>query len=227
MSASSPFVLQWSQLEVDLNAVERVTDLLSTPQEPPQIVDGKRPPASWPSSVGGISIDNLTIRYAPNLPAVIKSLSVEFAPRQRIGLIGRTGSGKSTFATSLLRFVEPSEGKIIIDGIDVCSIGLHDLRSAVTLIPQEAGEPLEFSSSSGNKERLLTRPFPQFCSLERFARTWILSINTPTPSVSTFLSALASPRLRQCPPLLLPDRRGPRHHHPKEARKAQSSTRPS
>ncbi|GAA5902673.1 uncharacterized protein JCM6883_007204 [Sporobolomyces salmoneus] len=128
----------WSQLEVDLNAVERVTDLLSTPQEPPQVIEGKRPPANWPSSVGGISIDNLTVRYAPNLPAVIKSLSVEFAPRQRIGLIGRTGSGKSTLATSLLRFVEPSEGKIIIDGIDICSIGLYDLRSAVTLIPQEA-----------------------------------------------------------------------------------------
>ncbi|GAA5957716.1 hypothetical protein JCM3765_003743 [Sporobolomyces pararoseus] len=128
----------WSQLEVDLNAVERVTDLLSTPQEPPQIVQGKRPPANWPSSVGGISIEDLTIRYAPSLPAVIKSLSVEFAPRSRIGLIGRTGSGKSTFATSLLRFVEPSEGKIVIDGIDVSTIGLYDLRSAVTLIPQEA-----------------------------------------------------------------------------------------
>ncbi|GAA5886210.1 hypothetical protein JCM16303_004461 [Sporobolomyces ruberrimus] len=128
----------WSQLEVDLNAVERVTDLLSTPQEPPQIIDSKRPPANWPSSVGGISIENLTIRYAPNLPAVIKSLTVEFAPRQRVGLIGRTGSGKSTLATSLLRFVDPAEGKITIDGIDVCSIGLHDLRSSVTLIPQEA-----------------------------------------------------------------------------------------
>ena len=115
-----------------------MTDLLSTPQEPPQIIDDKRPPANWVSDVGGISIENLSIRYAPNLPAVIKSLSVEFAPRSKIGLVGRTGSGKSTFATSLLRFVEPSEGKIIIDGIDVCSIGLHDLRKAVCLIPQEA-----------------------------------------------------------------------------------------
>ncbi|GAA5937761.1 uncharacterized protein JCM15063_002109 [Sporobolomyces koalae] len=128
----------WSQLEVDLNAVERVTDLLSTPQEPPQIIEGMRPPATWPSSVGGISIENLSVRYAPNLPDVIKQLSVDFAPRSKIGLVGRTGSGKSSLATSLLRFVEPSSGKIIIDGIDVCKIGLYDLRSAVTLIPQEA-----------------------------------------------------------------------------------------
>ncbi|GAA6016442.1 hypothetical protein JCM11491_002414 [Sporobolomyces phaffii] len=128
----------WSQLEVDLNAVERVTDLLSTPQEPPQIVETKRTPATWPSSVGGISIEHLTIKYAPTLPAVIKDLSVDFAPRTRIGLIGRTGSGKSTLATSLLRFVDPAEGRIVIDGIDICSIGLYDLRSAVTLIPQEA-----------------------------------------------------------------------------------------
>ncbi|GAA5873644.1 hypothetical protein JCM1840_002987 [Sporobolomyces johnsonii] len=129
---------QWSQLEVDLNAVERVTELLSTPQEPPQIIEGKRPPANWPSSVGGISIENLTITYAPTLPPVIKHLSAEFAPRSKIGLVGRTGSGKSTLATALLRFVDPSEGRIVIDGIDISTIGLHDLRSAITLIPQEA-----------------------------------------------------------------------------------------
>ncbi|GAA6059991.1 hypothetical protein JCM10212_001149 [Sporobolomyces blumeae] len=128
----------WSQLEVDLNAVERVTDLLSTPQEPAQIIEGHRPPAVWPSTVGGISIENLTIRYAPTLPAVIRDLSVDFAARSKIGLVGRTGSGKSTFATSLLRFVDPSEGRIVIDGIDVSTIGLHDLRRAITLIPQEA-----------------------------------------------------------------------------------------
>ncbi|GAA6008715.1 uncharacterized protein JCM10292_005037 [Rhodotorula paludigena] len=128
----------WSALEVDLNAVERITELLSTPQEPPQIVEGKRPPASWPSSVGGLSVENLVVSYANDLPPVVKDVSFDVPPRSKVGLVGRTGSGKSTLATSLLRFTEPTSGRIIIDGIDVTTIGLHDLRSAVTLIPQEA-----------------------------------------------------------------------------------------
>lgn len=128
----------WSALEVDLNAVERITELLSTPQEPPQIVEGKRPPASWPSSVGGLSVENLVVSYAKDLPPVVKDVSFDVPPRSKVGLVGRTGSGKSTLATSLLRFTEPTSGRIVIDGIDVTTIGLHDLRSAVTLIPQEA-----------------------------------------------------------------------------------------
>ncbi|BGP48208.1 hypothetical protein JCM10450v2_004080 [Rhodotorula kratochvilovae] len=128
----------WSALEVDLNAVERITELLSTPQEPPQVIPASRPPANWPSSVGGISVENLVLSYAPDLPPVVKDVSFDIAPRSKVGLVGRTGSGKSTLATSLLRFTDPTSGRIIIDSIDITSIGLHDLRSAVTLIPQEA-----------------------------------------------------------------------------------------
>ncbi|GAA6053022.1 hypothetical protein JCM3770_002387 [Rhodotorula araucariae] len=128
----------WSALEVDLNAVERITELLSTPQEPPQVIPSTRPPATWPSSVGGISVENLVLSYAPDLPPVVKDVSFDIPPRSKVGLVGRTGSGKSTLATSLLRFTDPTSGRIIIDGIDITSIGLHDLRSAVTLIPQEA-----------------------------------------------------------------------------------------
>ncbi|KAL8286389.1 hypothetical protein RQP46_004406 [Phenoliferia psychrophenolica] len=123
-------------LEVDLNAVERIDELLHTEQEPPTIIDSNRPPAVWPSDVGGLVIEDLVIRYAPELPAVIQGLSVTFAPREKVGVVGRTGSGKSTLAMSLLRFVDPSEGKIILDGINITEIGLGDLRSKVTIIPQ-------------------------------------------------------------------------------------------
>jgi ABC-type multidrug transport system fused ATPase/permease subunit len=102
-----------SALEVDLNAVERVTELLNTPQEPPMIVEGKRPPAYWPSDTGGISVEDLVISYAPTLPPVIKGVSFEIAPREKVGVVGRTGSGKSTMALSLLRFTDPTSGRIM------------------------------------------------------------------------------------------------------------------
>ncbi|KAM0786024.1 hypothetical protein ACM66B_006839 [Microbotryomycetes sp. NB124-2] len=126
-----------SALETDLNAVERVTELLDVPQEPPQVTD-VRPPAYWPSDAGGISVENLVIKYAESLPAVIKDVSFEIKPREKVGVVGRTGSGKSTMALSLLRFTEPTSGKIVIDGINVTKIGLNDLRSRLTFIPQEA-----------------------------------------------------------------------------------------
>jgi len=103
----------WSALEVDLNAVERITELLKTPQEPPQVIAGTRPPATWPSSVGGISVEKLVLSYAPDLPPVVKDVSFDIPPRSKVGLCGRTGSGKSTLATSLLRFTDPSSGRIM------------------------------------------------------------------------------------------------------------------
>lgn len=126
-----------SQLEVDLNAVERVTELLSVPQEPPRVIEGRRPPAIWPSTDGGIVVEDLEVRYDTDLAPVLKGLNFEVKPREKIGLVGRTGSGKSTAATSLLRFVEFSRGKVVIDGVDISQIGLEDLRSRITLISQD------------------------------------------------------------------------------------------
>ena len=127
-----------SQLEVDLNSVERVVELLDTPEEPAAVVEGKRPPASWPSDKGGLVVEDLVLSYAEGLPAVIKGVSFQVEPKEKIGLVGRTGSGKSTMALALLRFTEPTSGKIILDGVDITTIGLSDLRSRLTFIPQEA-----------------------------------------------------------------------------------------
>lgn len=118
--------------------MERVTELLETPQEPPHIIESKRPSAIWPSSTGGIVFDSLTLAYAPHLPSVIKSVSFSVLPREKVGIVGRTGSGKSTLGMSFFRLVEASAGSITIDGIDIATIGLADLRSQLTLIPQEA-----------------------------------------------------------------------------------------
>ncbi|KLO18997.1 P-loop containing nucleoside triphosphate hydrolase protein [Schizopora paradoxa] len=133
----------WSQLELDLNSVERVVEYLDLPLEPPGIIEACRPPAHWPSSSGPnedsmLVVDNLVVRYAPELPAVLHGISFSLKARERVGLLGRTGSGKSTLAMSILRFVDPTEGQILIDGVDITSIGVHDLRSRLTFIPQDA-----------------------------------------------------------------------------------------
>ncbi|KAF7346282.1 ATP-dependent bile acid permease [Mycena sanguinolenta] len=128
-------------LQVDLNAVERVVNYLEIPQEPPAVIESNRPPAYWPSSSSNtdlLVVEDLEVKYAPNLPSVLHRISFALKARERVGILGRTGSGKSTLATSLLRFVEPTNGRIIVDGIDISTIGLNDLRTRLTFIPQDA-----------------------------------------------------------------------------------------
>ncbi|KAG6334904.1 hypothetical protein ID866_4185 [Astraeus odoratus] len=131
----------WTTLELDLNSVERVVEYLDLPQEPPTIIESNRPPAYWPSNTSNnplVSIENLVIKYAPELPPVLHNVSFTLNAKERVGLLGRTGSGKSTLAMSILRFVDPTSGCIVIDGIDISTVGLHDLRSRLTFIPQDA-----------------------------------------------------------------------------------------
>ncbi|KAI1319284.1 hypothetical protein EDD11_004421 [Mortierella claussenii] len=122
--------------EMNLNSVERVVEYMDLEEEPPAIIEGSRPPASWPHA-GEIVIDHLTMRYAPDTPDVIKDVSFTVKAGEKVGVVGRTGSGKSTFAISLFRFMDPAKGTIKIDGIDICKIGLQDLRSNLTIIPQD------------------------------------------------------------------------------------------
>lgn len=76
------------------------------------------------------------MQYAPDLKPALEGISIRVRPREKIGIVGRTGSGKSTLALSLFRFMEPTSGSIVIDGIDICKIGLEDLRRRLTIIPQ-------------------------------------------------------------------------------------------
>lgn len=79
----------------------------------------------------------MQVRYRPNTPLVLKGITLSIHGGEKIGVVGRTGSGKSTLIQAFFRVVEPSGGKIIIDGIDICKLGLHDLRSRFGIIPQE------------------------------------------------------------------------------------------
>ncbi|KAG7452254.1 P-loop containing nucleoside triphosphate hydrolase protein [Guyanagaster necrorhizus] len=135
--ASRQLVRVAAQLELDFNSVERVVEYLDLPQEAPAIIENSKPPAFWPSSSGELVVEDLVVQYAPELPAVLKSLSFVINPSEKIGVVGRTGSGKSTLALSLLRMVEPVSGRIYIDGIDISKIGLEDLRTRITIVSQD------------------------------------------------------------------------------------------
>lgn len=117
-------------------SVERIIQYSHIPSEAPLVIEDSRPPHEWPSE-GTICLDNLQVRYAEHLPFVLRDLTLTFPGSQKVGVVGRTGSGKSTLIQVLFRLIEPTEGKIIIDGMDICTIGLHDLRSKLSIIPQE------------------------------------------------------------------------------------------
>ncbi|KAF9361710.1 hypothetical protein BGX26_000065 [Mortierella sp. AD094] len=129
-------VREYTEIEMELNAIERITEYTIMAQEPPAVIEGRRPPAAWPTG-GSIEVKDLEMKYAPELETVLRGISFNVEPRQKIGVVGRTGSGKSTLALSLFRFVEPVGGSIHIDGINICDIGLDDLRSRLTIIPQD------------------------------------------------------------------------------------------
>ncbi|XP_050216933.1 ABC transporter C family member 3-like [Mercurialis annua] len=130
------FIWKLCNLENRIISVERVLQYLSIPSEPPLLIEEKRPDQSWPS-LGEVSIDNLQVRYAPHMPLVLQGLTCSFPGGKRTGIVGRTGSGKSTLIQTLLRIVEPTVGQIVIDDINISSIGLHDLRSRLGIIPQD------------------------------------------------------------------------------------------
>jgi ABC-type multidrug transport system fused ATPase/permease subunit len=117
-------------------AVERLEQYMHIPNEAPEIIDSNRPPLTWPN-VGKVEIYNLKVQYRPNTPLVLKGISCTFEGGHKIGIVGRTGSGKTTLISALFRLVEPTEGMIIIDDINISTIGLHDLRSHFGVIPQD------------------------------------------------------------------------------------------
>ncbi|KAL8276389.1 hypothetical protein RQP46_011187 [Phenoliferia psychrophenolica] len=128
-------VRYYAVVEMNLNSVERVREYLELEQESKA---GIVPPARWPSRDGSIEVQNLTASYAEDLPPVLKNVSFKILPKEKVGICGRTGSGKSTLGLSFFRFIEPSSGRIVIDGIDINTLSLPELRSRLTIVAQES-----------------------------------------------------------------------------------------
>ncbi|KAI9013950.1 P-loop containing nucleoside triphosphate hydrolase protein [Phycomyces nitens] len=147
--------------EMNMNAIERVDEYMSIEEEPAIHIPETTPPPNWPAT-GSVKVENLVMQYSPENPPVLRDISFNVKPMEKVGIVGRTGSGKSTLALSLFRFMEPTSGRILIDGVDIHTIGLEDLRSRLTIIPQD---PVLFSGTL----RSNLDPFGQHTDIELWA----------------------------------------------------------
>ncbi|CAL8085482.1 unnamed protein product [Calicophoron daubneyi] len=154
------FVRMTADLESNIVCVERIDEYSKVTQEAPWEVDEYKPPPNWPE--GEIEFANYGTRYRENLNLVLSAINVKVNKGERIGIVGRTGSGKSSLVMALFRMLEASEGKITIDGRDIAFLGLHDLRNRLTLIPQD---PVLFSGTL----RFNLDPFEQHTDAEVWA----------------------------------------------------------
>ncbi|KAK0719640.1 hypothetical protein B0H67DRAFT_483988 [Lasiosphaeris hirsuta] len=122
--------------EQNMNSVERIKEYLDVEQEAAAIVEKNRPHENWPTK-GSVEFINYTTRYRKELDPVLKNLTFKIEAREKVGIVGRTGAGKSSLALAIFRALEADEGKIIIDDVDIGKIGLRDLREAITIVPQD------------------------------------------------------------------------------------------
>lgn len=142
-------MLQWgmrqsTELENQMTSVERVIEYTNVEQEREleSKLPNKKPPKSWPER-GKIEFVKVYLKYNLNEPPVLKNLNFSIKSKEKIGIVGRTGAGKSSLIAALFQLTD-TEGAILIDDINICNIGLHELRSKISIIPQE---PILFSGT--------------------------------------------------------------------------------
>ncbi|KAI5745186.1 hypothetical protein M8J76_008998 [Diaphorina citri] len=131
-----------SDVETNIVAVERIKEYGETPQEA-EWVNDKKPKDEWPEK-GEVEFKDYKVRYREGLELVLRGLNFKVNGGEKVGIVGRTGAGKSSLTLALFRIIEPADGTIIIDGVDIRTLGLHTLRSRLTIIPQD---PVLFSGT--------------------------------------------------------------------------------
>ncbi|KAJ5610546.1 P-loop containing nucleoside triphosphate hydrolase protein [Penicillium lagena] len=183
-SAMSMALRQYANTELDMNATERVIEYSSIELENQGGADA---PAAWPTE-GRLEVTDLVVGYAPDLPPVLNGLSFTVEKNQRVGVVGRTGAGKSSLTLALFRFLEAREGQILIDGLDVSKIKLHDLRSRLAIIPQD---PVLFSGTV----RSNLDPFGEYSDRDLYdALARVHLISSTSDDDETLTSRTATPR---------------------------------
>ncbi|KAF5362251.1 hypothetical protein D9756_002523 [Leucocoprinus leucothites] len=124
-----------SEVEQNIVSVERILHQTSIePEAPHELPDGKTS-SDWPSE-GAVEFRTYSTRYRSGLDLVLKDVDIKIKPSEKIGVCGRTGAGKSSLLLALFRIIEPVNGTIVIDSVDITKIGLHDLRSSISIVPQ-------------------------------------------------------------------------------------------
>ncbi|KRF85612.1 multidrug resistance-associated protein 1 isoform X5 [Drosophila virilis] len=133
-----------SDIETNIVSVERIKEYGETKQEAAwELEEDKKKPKNWPED-GRVEFKDFQVRYREGLELVLRGVSFNISGGQKVGIVGRTGAGKSSLTLALFRIIESAGGKILIDGIDIATMGLHMLRSRLTIIPQD---PVLFSGS--------------------------------------------------------------------------------
>ncbi|KAI1866951.1 hypothetical protein JX265_007527 [Neoarthrinium moseri] len=130
-------VRQTVEVETNIVSVERVLEYARLPSEAPEIIHRHRPPVAWPAN-GAVQFHNYSTRYRAGLDLVLKNINLDIKSHEKIGVVGRTGAGKSSLTLSLFRLIEPDTGNISIDDLNTSTIGLLDLRRRLAIIPQDA-----------------------------------------------------------------------------------------
>lgn len=125
------------EVETNIVSVERIKEYAELKSEAPYVMDDKQVDEDWPQA-GKIEFSNYSTRYRPELDLVLKNINITINPREKVGIVGRTGAGKSSLTLALFRIIEASEGKICIDDVDISQIGLYDLRHKLSIIPQDS-----------------------------------------------------------------------------------------
>ena len=137
-SSLSWLVRALSMVETEVVSVERMKEFSELTPEPPLVIHDARPPPGWPHA-GAIVMNAVTMRYRPDLPLVLTGLTCSIRGGEKIGIVGRTGAGKSSILLALLRLADPEcmGGTVLIDGVDTSRIGVGDLRTKIAVVPQE------------------------------------------------------------------------------------------
>uniref|UniRef100_A0A8C1VAR3 ABC-type glutathione-S-conjugate transporter n=1 Tax=Cyprinus carpio TaxID=7962 RepID=A0A8C1VAR3_CYPCA len=136
-------VRAWTDVENNIVSVERVKEYAETTKEAPWTIEDSPLPSDWPRS-GSIGFQEYGLQYRRGLDWALKEISFSVNESEKVGIVGRTGAGKSSLALGIFRILEAAKGKIFIDGINIAEVGLHELRSRITIIPQD---PVLFSGS--------------------------------------------------------------------------------
>jgi ABC-type multidrug transport system fused ATPase/permease subunit len=187
------FVRLYASNEQNMNSVERIKEYLDVEQEAKTIVEDNRPPTNWPNK-GSVEFIGYSTRYRTDFDLVLKKLSFKILPGEKVGVVGRTGAGKSSMALALFRALEAEDGRIEVDGIDIGLIGLQDLRENIVMVPQ--GEKRD-SMTLRNVNADLCRPNTIHRNNQEQPRSlWPLyrrrNLHSPSPSSTNRLTQLVS-----------------------------------